>query len=56
MNILTIRRFYGFISPLLRPVVEAGEDGGEYQLPNTTKLSSKRLAASLLGSHIGLCY
>ena len=36
MNILTIRRFYGFISPHLRPVVEAGEDGGEFELPNTT--------------------
>ena len=24
MNILTFRRFYGFISPRLRPVVEAG--------------------------------
>ena len=30
MNILTIRRFDGFISPRLRPVVEAGEDGGEF--------------------------
>ena len=36
VNILTIRRFYGFISPHLRPVVEAEEDGGEFKLPNTT--------------------
>ena len=36
VNILTIRRFYGFISPHLRPVVEAGEDGGEFELPNST--------------------
>ena len=30
MTILTIRRFYGFISLRLRPVMEAGEDGGEF--------------------------
>ena len=30
VNILTIRRLYGFICPRLRPVVEAGEDGGEF--------------------------
>ena len=29
VNILTIRRFYG-ISPRLRTVVEAGEDGSEF--------------------------
>ena len=38
MNILTIRQFYGFISPWLLPVVEAGEDGGEFELPNTTNV------------------
>ena len=31
MNILTIRRFYGFISPRLRPVVEAGESESAYE-------------------------
>ena len=36
MNIFTIRRFYGFISPHLQPVLEAEEDGGEFKLPNTT--------------------
>ena len=36
VNILTIRRFYGFIPPHLRPVVEAEEDGGDFKLPNST--------------------
>ena len=35
VNILTIRRFYGFLRSL-RPVVEAVEDGGEFELSNTT--------------------
>ena len=42
VNILTIGRFYGFVSPPLRPVVEAREDDGGLKLPNTTNFCLRR--------------